>query len=120
MSILESNNKHMKNEIKFREFRVWDIIGKEMLELVSLDFGLKPRARTEKGFLCDGEFELMQYTGLKDRYSKEIYEGDILLLGHDRIVEVKWDTEIAGFCPFITWEAYEIIGNIYENPELIK
>lgn len=74
---------------------------------------------------------LMQYTGLKDKNGKEIYEGDILSTGNlesgHRIVEVyfkdgcfytkdesfkKW--RVAG------WRTTEIIGNIYENPELLN
>lgn len=74
---------------------------------------------------------LGQYTGLKDSEGREIYEGDIWVIG-DKKVKVEFDQERAGFFPFATSdgcgccddETYdpkngEVIGNIYENPELL-
>lgn len=88
----------------------------------------------------DGSLILMQYTGLKDKNGKEIYEGDILKV-NDEIVEVKppelfrCDAFVVygyEFCSGYFIENYdkigldrfygdepEIIGNVYENPELI-
>jgi uncharacterized phage protein (TIGR01671 family) len=90
----------------------------------------------------DGEhYQIMQFTGLLDKNGKEIYEGDILGLaeGVYGTWEVFWDDDFKGFSlskteeeiaglgetlnkdvfDGITTEA-EIIGNIYENPELIN
>lgn len=80
------------------------------------------------------KWELMQFTGLLDSKGNEIYEGDILAnpdgyKGKASIV--KWNDEGAYFHVFRgeTSSGYtlkgetsraEIIGNIYENPELLK
>ena len=79
-----------------------------------------------------GEYELMQYTGLHDKNGKEIYEGDIVAdRSHtDLIFAIEYDNEHAGYympeafeeeCRWpISEVELEIIGNIYESPELIN
>jgi uncharacterized phage protein (TIGR01671 family) len=76
---------------------------------------------------------LLQYTGLKDKHGREVYDGDLLSIRDwPNPAQVKWSKEDAAFC-IVTitgkWKPlsktsliqdYEIIGNIYENPELLK
>ena len=70
---------------------------------------------------------LMQFTGLKDKNGKEIYEGDIV---QDEDLLCKVEFRNGCFVPidyktnrcFDDWDDcdFEIIGNIYENPELLE
>ena len=80
------------------------------------------------------DIELMQYTGLKDKNNKEVYEGDIVKLrANHGIGVIKYYDEWGAFVveyikprPLTVLgmnyykEDIEILGNIYENPELIK
>lgn len=69
---------------------------------------------------------LMQYTGIKDKNGKEVYEGDIVLYAGGYRGVVVWDTITDGWRIRVndTFNTrsndMEVIGNIYENPELVK
>lgn len=84
----------------------------------------------------DEKITIMQFTGLHDKNGKEIYEGDILRwvssnpfsLGEIRKVQVSY-VEARYWChgsigvylaDLLSNERCEVIGNIYENPELIN
>ncbi len=73
------------------------------------------------------EMVLMQFTGLKDKNGKEIYEGDIFLITkepqEDNTVEFyegEYQLSPHGFSLSDWYEQGEVIGNIYENPELLE
>lgn len=111
-----------QREIKFR---AWNTESKYMY---SPDDNNSEMFMYLDGLVCyDGsptdKHILMQYTGLKDKNGKEIYEGDIVkyidVYDHKKIAEVIWDKdELQFYVPRNGW--CEIIGNIYENPELTK
>ena len=72
-----------------------------------------------------------QYTGFHDRFGNEIYESDIVyVLSEDENATIEWDEQTARFIiHFDGWIAdfdnyygkeLEIIGNIYDNPELLE
>ena len=144
------------------KFRAWDTVAKQMRDWEAVKcVSLGTLSRHAENFVQSGEPAIvMQYTGLKDKNGKEIYEGDIVNsegnigevifgeyecdTGHDQRNSRHTDT-----FTFIGWHLKtrprldgetiviisswdkndnsktiskwsEIIGNIYENPELLK
>ena len=123
----------MNREIKFR---AWNIPNKLMYD--NVQDGIL--AENEKGQLVlgvslgklskDAGSILMQFTGLKDKNGIDIYEEDIVKTEHafvktGIIIYTKHSFEIQGICDEDSliknydWSGIEIIGNIYENPELL-
>lgn len=121
-------------------FRAWQRLFKEMIPVFSIDFE-NQMINTSGPWRFFNEVELMQFTGLKDKNGVEIYEGDILdyygsqkdalrfeVVFHHASFKRKWINEktakIRGLeIETLAWNTstiFEVIGNRYENPELLE
>lgn len=108
----------MNREVKFR---AWNIFDKERVPFWHCD----PSFTSEGELVCLSGNTLMQYTGLKDKNGVEIYEGDIVRASN-LIAEVQFMK--GGFFLYrggedfdlvSNWVKVEVIGNIYENLDLV-
>lgn len=136
----------MNREIKFR---VWDVENKEMLEVQELDFeptfyGGRIAIRPDQynDYFDTEDMILMQYTGLKDKNGKEIYEGDIVKITNKNskvipikslIAQIVWSEEYLAYILITTSvkDAFEnlgdyidydieVIGNVWEDSDLLN
>lgn len=138
----------MSRQIKFR---VWDkakrvFIPDDVYGITATDFGAFGVMLKDWGDYRQGEYfyensqTLIQYTGLKDKHGKEIYESDIVRLPLYGNTIIVWNENICAFQ--YAYHAigkgtgiggrmtntlydhdspkYEVIGNIYENENLLK
>ena len=120
------------------KFRVWHKVKKIISEVFGIDILHKEiffsNGDVESCGFADLKYmELMQYTGLKDKNNKEIYEGDIVFESfgerYYKVVfengsfraEFNGDFEEYSFDLIdVVAQNCEVVGNIYENPELIE
>jgi len=112
-------------------FRVWDKEEKKMIYNAERTYDGYPVGMPSFGAIldCPDFYDVIQDTGLKDKDGKEIYEGDILTWGNNVIAKVYWADDLAMFrCVIEGTEEFDlfafnqeasIIGNIYENKELL-
>ena len=122
------------------KFRAWD---KECMEMANVtDINYKGNWVVDEPHVvldtrCDllpfDEVELMQSTGLKDKNGVDVYQGDIIRCTSGCLHEVIWLEEyggtfiggmpawyLSGLRNGYSWTGREeVIGNIYENPELL-
>lgn len=104
------------------KFRVWSMSHECMLPILRED---------DFGVLENNDHIVMQFTGLHDKNGKEIWEGDVVINRNNNWAEnlkkpCIVEYEEGGFNPFVgddrAWETkyVEVLGNIYENPELLE
>lgn len=128
------------------KFRAWDVSKSYMINDFQIKRNFQCVITQDSSYCRDSEdmygYEVMQYTGLKDKNGVYIYEGDIIndQFGRDQLHIVFWDVYKSCFsvkdakynammeiyhqrpisiCPETTTNGI-VIGNIHENPELIK
>ena len=121
------------------KYRMWNGITSKLHHVTGLYFDSKvAQYIDEVGKLRCIKFEnaiLMQSTSLKDKNGKEIFEGDILDYNGRKVI-VKWHGSYASFIYefvdelqnrvtewqplYLSYFHFEVIGNIYENPELLE
>lgn len=127
--ILERNN---MRKIKFRGYSLtnkkWyygDLVHYEDRLFIACDSSDECSIVATNRLFVIQENSLGQFTGLLDKNKKEIYEGDILVFEREEMIMpfvMEWteNNNMSGWTQYSPKNIISVIGNIYENPELIK
>jgi uncharacterized phage protein (TIGR01671 family) len=123
----------MNNRRKLK-FRVWD--HQENIFESDSSFWIYQSGELDHDFkrTNNGEYTVQQFTGLEDKNGKEVFEGDIIIVTYDMDGEIETYLSPVVFedgafgdkfdCffsySFIPSFQMEVLGNIFENPELLK
>lgn len=137
------------------KFKAWHKKHRQMEYCLPVEILLGGTPQEHAKIITDGTYEIMQFTGLKDKNDVEIYEGDILEgldddndsfrltvewrdVTPDTFTEHGWGAKTYQLDEFTEkvyedeagwlsdesapgfWHTYEVIGTIYEDPELLK
>lgn len=127
------------------KFRAWEKETQTMLDVSLIDFKKSVLVGEhwefgETNFINFDDVNLMQSTGFRDKNGKEIFEGDIITNGQDvmcmkrhntlgfyleqkeKVEFLAGDIELDDFeeCAEEISKMVEIIGNVYENPEMLE
>ena len=121
---------YIKNLNKVREVEMIDFYNKQVLV-----YGIGIGFRGGTAIFSFDEVEFMENTGLKDKHGKYIYEGDIVTVNGTwnciieykqsscafvlKSIDSRWSTGYFGNYDDIE-EMLEVIGNVYENEELVE
>ena len=125
-----------------KEFIAWDNISKQMFDVYSIEFRsdgiwvcldwVSKVTGFRENWLSQDRMEIMQYTGLKDKNNKKVFKFDILkhqIEDKTYYSIIDWNDRLARFelrnlkenllMPITFVKEREIIGNKWENPELL-